>query len=64
MQSSGAELPFDDDSFDLVATFAVLHHLIDPAVVRGTLAEMVRVLRPGAGRSSGTTIPSTRTGAS
>ena len=47
VQSSGAELPFADDSFDLVTTFAVLHHLIDPDIVRATLAEMARVLRPG-----------------
>lgn len=46
-QASSAELPFGDDSFDLVATFAVLHHLIDPEVVRASLGEMVRVARPG-----------------
>lgn len=46
-QASGDKLPFDDDSFDLVATFAVLHHLIDPDVVRASLREMVRVARPG-----------------
>lgn len=46
-QASGADLPFDNDSFDLVATFAVLHHLIDPDVVRASLREMVRVARPG-----------------
>lgn len=45
--ASGDKLPFDDDSFDLVATFAVLHHLIDPDVVRASLREMVRVARPG-----------------
>jgi SAM-dependent methyltransferase len=47
VQSSGAELPFEDDSFDLVTTFAVLHHLIDPEIVRSTLGEIARVLRPG-----------------
>jgi SAM-dependent methyltransferase len=46
-QASSAELPFDDDSFDLVTTFAVLHHLIDPEVVRASLCEMARVARPG-----------------
>ena len=46
-QAGGEDLPFDDDSFDLVATFAVLHHLIDPDVVRASLREMVRVARPG-----------------
>lgn len=46
VQAGGDELPFPDSSFDLVTTFAVLHHLIDPARVRRTLAEMIRVLKP------------------
>jgi ubiquinone/menaquinone biosynthesis C-methylase UbiE len=45
--ATGAELPFDDESFDLATTFAVLHHLIDPSVVRATVQEMCRVLKPG-----------------
>jgi SAM-dependent methyltransferase len=47
LQASGSELPFDADSFDLVLTVAVLHHIADPEGVRRTLAEMVRVSRPG-----------------
>jgi ubiquinone/menaquinone biosynthesis C-methylase UbiE len=39
-----AELPFADDSFDLVLGHAVLHHL--PALER-SFAEFARVLRPG-----------------
>ena len=39
-----AELPFDDDSFDLVFGHAVLHHLPDLTVAFG---EFRRVLRPG-----------------
>ena len=39
-----AELPFEDDSFDLVLGHAVLHHL--PALDRA-FAEFRRVLRPG-----------------
>ena len=39
-----AELPFEDDSFDLVLGHAVLHHL--PALER-SFDELVRVLRPG-----------------
>jgi SAM-dependent methyltransferase len=46
VQASGTELPFDDDSFDLVLTVAVMHHIADPGDVRRTLAEMVRVARP------------------
>jgi len=37
-------LPYEDESFDLVTAHAVLHHLPDPRVA---FAEMFRVLRPG-----------------
>lgn len=47
VRGSGDELPFEADSFDLVLTVAALHHIADPAAVRATLAEMVRVCRPG-----------------
>jgi SAM-dependent methyltransferase len=46
-RASGTALPFDDDSFDLVLTVAVLHHVAEPVDVRETLREMVRVARPG-----------------
>jgi SAM-dependent methyltransferase len=46
-QASGTSLPFADDSFDLVLTVAVMHHIADPTDVRLTLGEMVRVLKPG-----------------
>src|SRR3954452_17662531 len=39
-----AELPFDDDSFDLVLGHAVLHHLPD---LDRCFAEFKRVLKPG-----------------
>src|SRR3954469_21016120 len=39
-----AELPFEDASFDLVFSHAVLHHLPD---LTGSFAEFARVLRPG-----------------
>jgi ubiquinone/menaquinone biosynthesis C-methylase UbiE len=39
-----AELPFDDDSFDLVLGHAVLHHLPD---LDRSFAEFRRVLKPG-----------------
>jgi ubiquinone/menaquinone biosynthesis C-methylase UbiE len=39
-----AELPFEDDSFDLVFGHAVLHHLPD---LGAAFAEFRRVLRPG-----------------
>jgi SAM-dependent methyltransferase len=46
VQGSGTELPFPDDSFDLVMCVAVMHHVADPEAVARTLAEMVRVSRP------------------
>jgi SAM-dependent methyltransferase len=43
MPPKGA-IPFDDASFDVVATFMVVEHITDPA---GFLLEVARVLRPG-----------------
>jgi ubiquinone/menaquinone biosynthesis C-methylase UbiE len=45
--ASGTELPFPSASFDLVLTVATLHHIADATDVRATLAEMVRVIKPG-----------------
>ncbi len=45
-KASGTDLPFEDDSFDLVLTVAVMHHIADPGDVRRTLSEMVRVSKP------------------
>ena len=42
--TEAAELPFEDESFDLVFGHAVLHHLPD---LDGAFAEFARVLRPG-----------------
>lgn len=44
---SGAELALADSSFDAALILGVLHHLPDE-IVRGTVAELWRVLRPGA----------------
>ena len=44
VRCEAAELPFEDDSFDLVFGHAVLHHLPD---LDGAFAEFRRVLRPG-----------------
>jgi len=44
---SGTCLPFEDSSFDLVLSVAVMHHVADPCAVRRMLGEMVRVTRPG-----------------
>jgi SAM-dependent methyltransferase len=46
IKGSGTALPFADDSFDLVLSVAVMHHVADPEDVRRTLAEMVRVAKP------------------
>ncbi len=40
----GTDLPFEDDTFDLVANWHVIEHVTD---VRETLAEWRRVLKPG-----------------
>lgn len=46
VQGSGAALPFGDDTFDLVLSVAVMHHIADPDEVGRALAEMVRVAKP------------------
>ena len=43
-QVDAAKLPFADDRFEVVLSFAVLHHVGDS---RRAVAEAVRVLRPG-----------------
>lgn len=40
-------LPYDDESFDVVLCMHALHHLGGPDGVKQSLAEMIRVLRPG-----------------
>jgi ubiquinone/menaquinone biosynthesis C-methylase UbiE len=44
LSSEPVQLPFDDDSFDTVLSCGVLEHVPDPD---GSVAELVRVLRPG-----------------
>ena len=44
-QSSGSELAFPDDTFDLVATWTVLQH-VRPERIDGVLSEIKRVLGP------------------
>jgi SAM-dependent methyltransferase len=47
IHADGTALPFADDTFDLVYCVAVMHHVAEPAAVRQTLTEMVRVAKPG-----------------
>ena len=47
VEATGMALPFPDGRFDVVLTVAALHHVADAGDVRRTLAEMVRVTRPG-----------------
>jgi SAM-dependent methyltransferase len=42
--SEASELPFEDESFDIVFGHAILHHLPD---LDGAFRELLRVLRPG-----------------
>jgi SAM-dependent methyltransferase len=44
---SGADLPFESESFDSVGTFTMLHHVSTLTLQRSILAEALRVLRPG-----------------
>jgi ubiquinone/menaquinone biosynthesis C-methylase UbiE len=46
VRGSGTALPFADDTFDVVLSVAVMHHIADPREVRRVLAEMVRVAKP------------------
>lgn len=43
-QGNATELPFEDESFDVVCSFKVLAHVPD---LQAALLEMARVLRPG-----------------
>ncbi|HEV2527372.1 MAG TPA: methyltransferase domain-containing protein [Thermomicrobiales bacterium] len=45
--ASSTDMPFEDDTFDLTYTVAVLHHVADKDAVHATLKEMVRVTKPG-----------------
>lgn len=45
--ASATDIPFADEAFDLSLSVATLHHIADPDDVRGALAEMARVVRPG-----------------
>lgn len=56
-QVDAAGLPFDDDSFDTVCSWLMLHHTITWQAV---VADAVRVLRPG-GRLVGYDLPDTAT---
>jgi SAM-dependent methyltransferase len=45
--ASADALPFPDRTFQLVTSFAVLHHLIEPRTVRAAIFEMSRVVQNG-----------------
>jgi SAM-dependent methyltransferase len=47
VQADGTAIPFPDESFDLVLSVAVMHHIADAGAVHATLAEMTRVAKPG-----------------
>ncbi|WP_233202036.1 class I SAM-dependent methyltransferase [Cryobacterium sp. Y11] len=43
-QGDATQLPFDDETFDFVVSFLMLHHVVD---WEKAIAEVARVLRPG-----------------
>ncbi len=53
MEGDALQLPFPDESFDVVIISEVMEHIPDD---KGVLAEMVRVLKPG-GRIAAVTVP-------
>jgi ubiquinone/menaquinone biosynthesis C-methylase UbiE len=44
---SASELPWPDESFDLVSQFTVFTSILDPTLKQDLASEMLRVLRPG-----------------
>ncbi len=44
----GSSIPFSNDSFDAVASYVVLNHILDEQHLLGVLRELRRVLKPGA----------------
>jgi SAM-dependent methyltransferase len=52
-------LPFEDDSFDAVGTFTMLHHVPTERLQNKVLAEALRVLRPGGVLVGSDSAPST-----
>lgn len=53
------KLPFDDESFDSVASFTMLHHVPTAAAQHQILAEALRVLRPAGTLIGSDSLPST-----
>ena len=44
---SASELPWPDESFDLVSQFLVFTNIFDPELKRAVASEMLRVVKPG-----------------
>jgi len=45
--ADASNLPWPDESFDLVSQFTVFTSILDPALKRAVAGEMLRVLKPG-----------------
>lgn len=46
VQAIASELPFFDEQFDAVITIATLHHFVDHEVIKSSIYEALRVIRP------------------
>jgi ubiquinone/menaquinone biosynthesis C-methylase UbiE len=44
---SATDIPYPDNTFDVVICAAVLHHIVEPDLIVKTIKEMVRVTKPG-----------------
>jgi SAM-dependent methyltransferase len=60
VHGDGADMPFDDGTFDSVVCFTMLHHVPSPALQDKLFAEAYRVLRPGGVLRGADSLPSFR----
>lgn len=59
LQGDATTLPFEDDAFDAVGCFTMLHHVPSATLQNRLLAEALRVLRPGRTLLASDSLPST-----
>jgi SAM-dependent methyltransferase len=60
VHGDGADMPFEDNTFDSVVCFTMLHHVPSSALQDKLFAEAYRVLRPGGVLRGADSLPSLR----